>query len=157
MHCIQLLRFLIDFEFIEVENDSQVFPMSAKHRCDHLIQNTQMIQELKDDYQTMIINQQSHDSIDERFSVLAIFYKKFFEQFIQRSIAPFEINIGHDLRQNLTQHYQMIISRQQHGKNIYLTREEFINTIWEAIRNASVEIRVIVEFSFQRFRLKREM
>ena len=138
IHFIQFTQFLVEYHFID-ENDN----IFVNYRCNHYIENLQFIQQLKDN-----VDNSDKECVD--YNLLIPFYKSLFNYFIEANKATFEINIGYEVRNKLTNYYEIVSD-----DSYQLTKDFFMNNIWPCIKETAIEIlQTYTEPAFYRFLTK---
>ena len=78
--------------------------------------------------------------------VLVSLYCQLFNQFFETGTAPFELNISWDKKNKLTKWYRKL----SHEK-IILTKEIFVNQLWQLLTLTAFDIVEMIQASFYRF------
>ena len=162
VNCVQLLEFLIDKKYFNVNNDDDlkiISPMIHTWSVSHFMKDTNTITRLKMAYD-LFDNDDDDDKDDEdddndhdnggskkevNFSIFGAYYMDIYERFVQRDKAPFEINIAHKPRQRFEQYYHDI-----HTNGTVVTKEYF-HTIWKDLKHAALHVYGLLDQPFNRF------
>ena len=145
---IQIMQFLIQHEYI---NKNEAHPLNAELSTKHLkLKNTPIIVNLNKNYENCDKNGDINININTKnYQVIGIYFCEIYKEYIQAEIAPFELNISHEMRNNFAQYYEMIVSKEQ-----LMTKELFKKTIWPIMKAAATETYMLMWSSFNRFSSK---
>ena len=139
---IQIMQFLIEHEYID---KNEAHPLNVELSTQHLkLKNTPIMANLNNNYNNNLYN--NNNSNVKNYEVIRIYFCQLYKEYIQSEIAPYELNISHEMRNSFTQYYELVASKEQP-----MTKEFFNKNIWPIIKEAATETYMLMWYSFNRF------
>ena len=138
---IQFLQFLIENKFINAKNEDEVLPLRTNLETKHYIKDMDVIVRLKLLYEK---EREKKEEICKDYSLFVPFFAELYREYFARDIAPFELNLNHELRVKLEYCFNKV------KESEYISKEMFFQDIWPSLKETGVVVFRLLYSSFSR-------